>query len=472
MVAVLGAYGSALLLAHMTHQHAQLMVLAVVLTLTLERTQRTADRAHRVRTLVLLPLIAVAASQVGPLLVHHPNAGDALFVIAIAGSIWVRRFGSAAARAGTLVALPFIALLTTPIVAAPGSDDPTLWAAVVAVIAFTWVTALHLATGSFGAADEAGAQPRPSAARRLPASTRMAVQMGLSLGIAFAAGRALFPAHWSWVVLTAFIVASGNRGRADVLHKSGLRIAGALAGTIAATLLAGRIAPGEPITVVAIFVVLAAATWLRPLSYAFWAAGITAVLALLNGYFGERGDELLGQRLLGILVGAAIAVAAAWLVLPVRTTDVLRRRIADALAALSDVIAGRETGSAAHRFAGTVEALEQIARPLRLQRRLRAGAHRADAIDAVAACAAPVATLATAPAERLTRHDTRRHLGQLARDVGAIRRHIGGKAPAPPADRVAIPSGDDAVSEALAELDAALTRLATVPLGPRGYFQK
>jgi uncharacterized membrane protein YccC len=298
----------------------------------------------------------------------------------------------------------------------------------------------------------------------------MAVQMGLSLGIAFAVGRALFPAHWSWVVLTAFIVASGNRGRADVLHKSGLRIAGALAGTVAATLLAGRIAPGEPVTVVAIFVVLALATWLRPLSYAFWAAGITAVLALLNGYFGVHGDGMLGQRLLGILAGAAIAVATAWLVLPVRTTDVLRRRVADALAALSDVLAGVE--GAAHRFNGRVEALEQIARPLRLQRRLRAGAHRADAIDAVAACAAPVAALATAPAERLARHDTRRQLGQLARDVGAIRRHIGGRDPSPPTDRVAMPAADDAVSGALAELDAALTKLAAIPLGPRRYFQK
>ena len=269
-------------------------------------------------------------------------------------------------------------------------------------------------------------------------------------------------------MLTAFIVASGNRGRADVLHKSGLRIAGALSGTIAATLLAGRIAPGEPITVVAIFVVLALATWLRPLSYAFWAAGITAVLALLNGYFGVHGDGMLGQRLLGILVGAAIAVAAAWVVLPVRTTDVLRGRIATALAALSDVLAGRDAEGAAHRFNGSLEALEQIARPLRLQRRLRAGGHRADAIDAVAACAAPVATLATAPAERLARHDTRRHLGQLARDVGAIRRHIGGRDPSPPADRIAGPIPDDAVSGALAELDAALERLAAVSLGPRG----
>jgi hypothetical protein len=392
---VLGAYGSALLLAHATHQHAQLMVLAVVLALTLERTQRTVDRAHRLRTLVLLPLVAVTASGVGRLIVHHPNAGDALFVVAIAGSIWLRRFGTAARRAGTLVVLPFIALLTTPVVAAPDGGDPELWAAVIAVIAFAWVTAVHLAAGHAGPASaEVPADPRPAARRRAPASTRMAVQMALSLAVAFAVGRWLFPVHWSWVVLTAFIVASGNRGRADVLHKSGLRLAGALAGTVAATLVAGRIAEGSPLAVVAIFVVLALATWLRPLSYAYWAAGITAVLALLNGYFGVSGDGALGQRLEGILIGAAIAVTMAWLVMPVRTTDVLRRRTADALAALSDVLGAllRDPSAvhdAAHRFHGGIEGLEQIAAPLRVQRWLRRHPGRlgSDAVDALSPAA-------------------------------------------------------------------------------------
>ena len=74
MVAVLGAYLSALLLAHAAHQHAQLMVLAVVLTLTLERTQRTVDHAHRLRALVLLPLVAVAASGVGHVLVRQAKS--------------------------------------------------------------------------------------------------------------------------------------------------------------------------------------------------------------------------------------------------------------------------------------------------------------------------------------------------------------------------------------------------------------
>jgi uncharacterized membrane protein YccC len=300
----------------------------------------------------------------------------------------------------------------------------------------------------------------------------MAVQMALSLAVAFAVGRWRFPLHWSWVVLTAFIVASGNRGRGDVLHKSGLRIVGALGGTVAATVLAGRVPAGSPLTVMAIFVVLALAVWLRPLSYAYWAAGITAVLALLNGYFGVSGDGALGQRLEGILVGAAIAVAAAWLVMPIRTTDVLRRRTAVALAALSDVLAAllRDPSAAhdaAHRFHGGLEGIEQIAAPLRVHRRLRRRpGHRADAIDALLACHAPVATLAAADPERIARGDTRQAIGGLAREVGALRRRIGGT-DAPTADRAAVAPPTDQVGKALAELDAALTALGGVPLGPR-----
>ena len=450
LVAVLGAYATALLLAHATHQHAQLMVLAVVLTLTLERTQRTADIRHRLLALVALPVIAVAAGEIGRLLITEPDAGDALFVLAIGASIYVRRFGPRAAKVGTLIALPFIALLTTPGVGGV-SGGTTLWGAVVALIAFAWVSGVHLLTGT--AREEPVAAVRPArTARRLPASTKMAIQMALALALAFALGRTLFPTHWSWVVLTAFIVCSGNRGRADVLHKSGLRIAGALAGTAAATLLAGPIPTGSAVTVAAIFAVLAVAILLRPLSYAYWAAGITAVLALLNGYFGVSGSDVLAQRLVGILLGAAIGVAVSWLVLPVRTTDVLRRRVADALAAFSDVLADRD--GAAHRFAGALEGLEQIAAPLRLTR-------RAGAIDALQACAAPVATLAAAAPERRARPDTRRALGQLARDVGALRRALAGHA-LERDDRPARSASGDAVDRAVAELEAALARLYTV----------
>ena len=78
------------------------------------------------------------------------------------------------------------------------------------------------------------------------------------------------------------------------------------------------------------------ATWLQAGDYAYWAVAVTAVMALLYGYYGgERSAGLLLTRLEGIAVGGAIAVVAASVIVPVRSTDVLRRRVADNLAALT-----------------------------------------------------------------------------------------------------------------------------------------
>ena len=55
---------------------------------------------------------------------------------------------------------------------------------------------------------------------------------------------------------------------------------------------------------------------------------MTAALAFLYGYFGESGVSLLHTRLAGILWGAAIAIAAAWWILPIKSGEVLRQRAA------------------------------------------------------------------------------------------------------------------------------------------------
>jgi hypothetical protein len=428
MAAVLAAWGSALAVERAADQTLSLVVLAVVLAMTLERTQRTIDARGRLVAVVVLPLLAAVATGVGRLLVTHPDAGDALFVVAVSGAIWIRRFGPGARRAGTLVALPFIALLATPALGGPTGADPALWSAVIALLALGWVTLAQLTarrTGFFVPPQPPAAPPPlapPAAAgppaagplapvpsvRRLPPSTRMALQMAVALGGAFALGRWWFPEHWGWVVLTAYIVCAGNRGRGDVLHKSGLRIAGAAAGTIAATLVSDPLPAGSAWSVVVIFVLLGLAVWLRPVSYAFWAAGVTAVLALLYGYFGQGGAELLGQRLLAVAVGAALGVAASWLVLPVRSHDVLRRRVADVHGALRDLLrAVRDREPAAivhhaHRFRVAAVELELIAPVLVLERRLSrvhrrrrpSGPRGADAVVAVRAAREPVRALA------------------------------------------------------------------------------
>ena len=62
------------------------------------------------------------------------------------------------------------------------------------------------------------------------------------------------------------------------------------------------------------------------------------MLALLYRYFGESAAGLLQTRLEAILLGALIGVVSSWLVLPVRSSDVLRRRLGTVLAGISDVL--------------------------------------------------------------------------------------------------------------------------------------
>jgi hypothetical protein len=529
-VAVLATFGSALGVERAAHLSVSVVIQAVVLAVTLGRTERRhGSQATPVGRrglaagwrLLLLPVLAVAASEVGTLMARHPNAGDTLFVLAISGGIWVRRFGPAATRAGTLATLPFIALLIVPAAAASGAPS-RWWAALMAVIASFWVIASHElasrvgqprppvdvdpATAGADPTPPAGATPPPSGpatppagaassgpadrtaavppAARAPeppaaggaagtgpgvpasarsrsprgwvrrflatkprASAKMAAQMAVGLGAAFAVGRAAFPDHWPWLVITAYIVASGNRGRGDVAVKSLSRLAGGAAGTVLATIAVTDVPARSPWTVFAIFAVLAAALTLRTLHYAFWAAGVTAMLALLYGYFGIGGEHLLVERLEAIAVGSALAVAASWLVLPVRSRDVTRQRVARAAASLTDVLLAvtrSEPGSLSkHRaaFVVTADELAMVADTLAARRLLwrllrRPGPYLAEAADAVRRCREPVDALVVAVAEApaaLASGPNRRRAGGLARQLGTVRRAIAGR-PEPGAD--------------------------------------
>jgi hypothetical protein len=254
-----------------------------------------------------------------------------------------------------------------------------------------------------------------------------------------------------------------------VVHKSALRVLGAAVGTVVATLLAGTFGAGDPWAVVVILAVLAVATWLRPISYAYWAGCVTAVLSLLYGYFGDNGASLLGTRLAEIVIGAALGIAASWLVFPVRTTDVLRRRTADALAALTDLLAAvrREPERLdAHRlrFDRSVDQLVLIAGPLKAHRRLvrllprtGAGPHQADVIDAVRRCRGPAHAVEPEPG-------TAGLVGAVAGNVVEIRRAIGGR-PGTGYRRLPVPSArltDSQVGAALLEIDTAMACLAEV----------
>ncbi|MFF3446365.1 FUSC family protein [Streptomyces sp. NPDC002667] len=455
MATVLGAYGLALLVEHEAGLRVDSVVQAVVIASALGRVQRLFDRTDRLVACVVLPGAAAAGAELSTLIERHHLAGDAAFVVGVAGAIWVRRFGARATRAGTLVVLPLIAVLVVPAGAVPvGGHEHTAWAAVTALAAVVWGTTVTWAAQRTGFAPRppsAKVTTTPRAPRRGPApSTRMAVQMAAALTAAFAVGRNLWPDHWAWVVLTAFLVCSGARSRGDVLVKGAWRTLGAAAGTLVATAVSGQFGPRSDTAVVVIFVVLAVATWLRELSYAYWAGCVTAVLSLLYDWFGESPGDLLHTRLAGIAVGAVLGVAASWLVLPIRTEAVVRARTAAALSGLGELMEadwhdGRAVRTARARFAYRVEQLATVTAPLRILAAVPVPRALSDrwhpdpftlrSVTALRRCADPVDDLteaiASAPAALTCDPAVTRGRARIAAHALTVRRSIG-RRPTPP----------------------------------------
>ncbi|MFF8532443.1 FUSC family protein [Streptomyces sp. NPDC015532] len=457
MVTVLGTYGWALLVEHQAGLRVDSVVQAVVIASALGRVQRLFDRTDRLLACVVLPCAAAAGTELSTLIQRHPLAGDAAFVVGVAGAIWVRRFGARATRAGTLVVLPLIAVLVVPAGTVPaGGHEHTAWAAVTALAAVVWgtvVTWTAQRTGLVPRPPPAKVTTAPGAPRRRPTpSTRMALQMAAALTAAFTIGRTLWPDHWAWVVLTAFLVCSGARSRGDVLVKGAWRTLGAAAGTVVATAASGEFGPRSDTAVVVIFVVLAVATWLRELSYAYWAGCVTAVLSLLYDWFGQSPGDLLHTRLAGIAVGAVLGIAASWLVLPIRTEAVIRARTAAALSSLGDILEtdwrdGQAVRLARARFAYRVEQLAIATAPMRIlaaapvpetvSARWHPDHFTLRSVTALRQCAEPVDDLTdasgSAPDALTTDPAVARRRAQVAAHALTVRRAIGRRPPPPTA---------------------------------------
>ena len=377
-------------------------VLSVVLCLSLARSQLDRDWRHRIEAAVALPMVGIVAIGVGFLLEHTPWLGAAVFVAGMFASIWLRRFGDNAQRAGSLIALPLVALLVTPPMRTdPTGSVPVLLPIIIGWLALLWVAVLHELAHRIGFLPRpAERRPRRAAAaptRKPIASTRMAIQMAIALALSFVIGYVFFVDHWAWIVLTAFIVNSGNRGRLDVAYKSVLRVAGAAAGTLLALALSVHLDAHPLGTGAAILAAVFIGLWLRPLGYAWWAMFVTIALALLQGFAADLAPaQILLPRLAEIIIGALIGVSSAWWALPIRSTDVLRRRIADALGALSNALDPKIERREPDEFIAAIAEMERLAPVFRASRLIRHSSHGvqpAQWIDALIACRDPALAL-------------------------------------------------------------------------------
>jgi uncharacterized membrane protein YccC len=392
--------------------------------------------APGLRRLLVAPFavafVALAALGVGRLLLTVPLAGAATFVAGMFLAVYARNFTGPIRQLGALVALPLIAMLVVPAIPAHAPGGPLVdlalgaSAGVVSLIFATLAQTLELQLGLVPPEFTPAVVAAPAKLEMTPA-TRMALQMAVALAAAFAAGFVLFPGHWGWTVLTAFIVCSGARGRGDAAYKGVLRLAGAIGGTIVAALSVHVWTPSGVAEAIVIFALLFVALFLREVNYAFWAAGSTLILALL-ARSGDGFDlALLGTRLEAILAGAICAVIATWFVFPIRTVDVIRRRLADALKAFDDVVvhahdAAERIGHVAH-LDHRLSELEGVAAPVRWHRRLFVRSEAAEHPASWIELTLEIRRHARAVADGAVTDEKLR--GRLRRAIGISRRAIG-----------------------------------------------
>jgi hypothetical protein len=404
-----------------------LAVFGMLLAITLSGSELERDLRGRLEAGLALPVVSLAGAGVGVLLATAPWIGASLFTVAVAGSVLLRRFGALGRRLGGLVALPFTALLVAPVHSERlGPLAGALAAVVVGLVAWAAVTALQLAAVRLGILPRpmSGA-PEPAAgagALRPDATTRLSLQMLAAVGGAFAIGFLAFPDRWSWVVISALTVTLGNTGRADVADKAVQRVVGAGLGSVLAL---GVLLLPHPDTWVGIAVVLAAlfaGLVLRPFGYVWWSLALTVALAVAQSF--STGPFSLPERWAEIVVGGVLAVVVAFVLLPVPSEAVVRRRIGDVLEAASAWLALVAPGGGApdrdaegarvaeRALRSALARLDRAARPFDDARRWLPARWRPRAVGWVATTRAIAGALLETP-----RAAARRPLGEARRSL-------------------------------------------------------
>lgn len=363
--------------------------------------------------LLLVPVgaLVIAAFAV---LFHTAHAfGDAFFVLTVAIATAARALGPAVGRVGRALVLPLIGMLIAPVNPGTHPARTLAWATFAVFVAEAYVLIARRIAGT-AAEDE----PPSTAAPRV--HVWRGVQSALALTMAFAIGQTVFAEHWAWTVISAYTVGAAARSRGDALLKGVHRTVGALGGTLVATVLALVVGDRPAIAVVLLMAVLAAGFVLRERGYGWWAASVTAALALLYPLLGFTGTgvlPLLGTRLVAVVVGALCAILPATLLAPIRTGAVLRKRTAESLRAVRDGLPERDFALAEKRIA----ALREAAAPLLAIRRFHRRRELAW-VDALTGLLPELRILARDPDDRATLNRVVRTLSEVADDLRAASR--------------------------------------------------
>jgi uncharacterized membrane protein YccC len=171
----------------------------------------------------------------------------------------------------------------------------------------------------------------------LDAPARTAIRVTLAVGAACALGSRLSERRFYWAVIAVFIAFMGANTAAEQIIKAANRVVGTVVGILLGSLIATAVGPG-PWSLAVILPALAIGVYFQRVSYALMVTGVTIMVAQLYVLLGEYSSSLLTLRLEETAIGAAIAMLASLLILPVRTRRATRFAIGACLDALADLL--------------------------------------------------------------------------------------------------------------------------------------
>lgn len=225
------------------------------------------------------------------------------------------------------------------------------------------------------AASAAGALTTAGERTPATASGRLAVQAGISTGLALLLGSFVSTSHQYWAAMPAFSVLSGSDG--ETRTKAMQRVLATLAGATVAfglAILAGHSpAVAFPLLIASAFFI----AFLRPIASVWTVFWQTMLLATMYDVLGTLSVETIQVRVVETAIGAIVAVVVSAVILPTRTRVRLRAGMVDVVGAARSVadelfergadgtLARGDFGARIQGAVADLTALEALARPVR-----------------------------------------------------------------------------------------------------------
>ncbi|MGA5109790.1 FUSC family protein [Streptomyces pseudogriseolus] len=199
-------------------------------------------------------------------------------------------------------------------------------------------------------------------------TTRAAVQVSVGSTLAIVGGELLSTDRWYWAVLTCWIVFINTASTGEILVKGYRRLLGTVFGVVAGILLAGLVGGHTLLAFALVLVLIFAMFYTAPLSYTLMSFFVTAMLGLLYTLLHTYSWEVLVLRVEETALGAVCGVAAAALVLPVRTdrrTNDLLVTVLERLSDVTDAAVAQLSGGPADELLDKARELDQALGDLR-----------------------------------------------------------------------------------------------------------